>query len=431
MKKIALSLCLMAVTTIFAQEHINCGEGQHLESFYEDYPEALIEQEYLNELAQNYNSSNRSDRDIVTIPIVFHVNDPSDPEKVTLAQVLSAIDILNEDYNALNPDFSYVRSEFEDLRSDIGVEFCLASIDPEGNPTTGITYHVNSYNGREPDGYGSSVKGVEVWPTHEYLNIWIVNETEDDGSLYNSGWAFLPSDYWDDANLDGIVYNHRYLGYGEGSSEVSGTDSWQAHMARVLTHEVAHYFNLRHTFYNYCSSPGDFCDDTPYVFYHGSNNCEQLGEKCDGVALVNDENYMDYTPCPRMFTLDQKDRMLAALSSEVARRNNLWTIGNLEATGCYVNDVSIEENASVEAIITANPQPIINRVEINYSNFAEGKYTMNIYNALGGKSLLKQEHLLNKNGKIELDLSELNAGIYFLSFENEKGENNVLKLIKN
>jgi len=27
---------------IFAQEHINCGEGQHLETFYEDYPEALI-----------------------------------------------------------------------------------------------------------------------------------------------------------------------------------------------------------------------------------------------------------------------------------------------------------------------------------------------------------------------------------------------------
>jgi len=113
----------------------------------------------LNELAQNYSSYTRSDRDIVTIPIIFHVNDPTATEKVKLAQVLSAIDILNEVYNALNPDFSYVRSEFEDLRLDIGAELCLASVDPEGNPTTEITYHVNSYDEREPDDYGSFGKG--------------------------------------------------------------------------------------------------------------------------------------------------------------------------------------------------------------------------------------------------------------------------------
>jgi len=34
-------------------------------------------------------------------------------------------------------------------------------------------------------------------------------------------------------------------------------------------------------------------------------------------------DHMGYTTCPCMFTLDQEDRMLAALSSEVARRNNL------------------------------------------------------------------------------------------------------------
>ncbi len=54
---------------------------------------------------------------------------------------------------------------------------------------------------------------------------------------------------------------------------------------------------------------------------------------------------------------------------------------------------------------------------------------MNIYNALGRKPLLKQEQFLNKGGTIQLDLSELNAGIYFLSFE--KAENKALKLIKN
>lgn len=260
MKKHLLGLGLALGAFSYAQDSNHCGEGKNMEAFYEAHPEVVAEREALEAFTANFNAEDLT-RSTIVIPIVFHVNDPVNPGKVTLAQVQSAVDILNEDFNGLNPDYEDVRGEFYGIRADLGIEFCLAAIDPDGNPTDGITYHYNDYNGREPDGYGSSVKGVEIWPTDQYLNIWIVNETEDDGSLYNSGWAFLPSDYWYENELDGIVYNHRYLGYGEGSSEVSGTDSWQAEMARVLTHEIGHYLNLHHTFYNYCSSPGDYCDD--------------------------------------------------------------------------------------------------------------------------------------------------------------------------
>lgn len=421
-----LTIFLTAIS--YAQDTDHCGAEKHMDEFYSSHPEALERRHSLEEFTQNFSSEGIS-RSSIVIPVVFHVNDPSDPEKVTLAQAQSAIDILNEDFNGLNPDFEYVRDEFYDDRADIGVEFCLAAVDPDGNPTTGITYHYNSYNGREPDGYGSAVKGVEVWPTEKYLNIWIVNETEDDGSLYNSGWAFLPDDYWDDTNLDGIVYNHRYLGYGEGSSEVSGTDSWQAHMARILTHEVAHYFNLHHTFYNYCSSPGDYCDDTPYVYYHGSNNCEQLGEKCAGVSLVNDENYMDYTPCPRMFTEDQKDRMLAALYSDVARRNNLWTVGNLEATGCYVDFTSVEESQESELLIY--PQPASSHLQIEYKNIVPGTYEINLLNLPGDNVLNWNARQLDENGIITLDLSEIPPGIYFLVLNGSETHQITTKIVKN
>lgn len=230
------------------------------------------------------------------------MNDHANPQKVTLAQVQSAINILNEYFNGLNPEFNSLRPQFQNIAANVGINFCLASIDPNGNATDGITYNYNSYNGREPNGYGASVKGISVWPCDKYLNIWVVNETEDDGSLCNSGWAFYPSTSLANQGLDGIVYNHRYLGYGEGSSEVSGTTSWQAHIARVLTHEVGHYLNVMHTFENYCTAPGDEVADTPPVYHHGTNNCQQLGSFCTGVNLVNDENYMDYTPCSSMFT---------------------------------------------------------------------------------------------------------------------------------
>ncbi|MCG8575156.1 MAG: hypothetical protein MI810_09755 [Flavobacteriales bacterium] len=272
MKKILPILSIATFSLVsYSQEveGIGCGSDNYYQQHLDNHPEVVAEraelETFTQEFSEQYDPHERGT--VKIIPVVFHVNDPSDPYKVTMAQIESAMEILNEDFSAMNADIADIRPEFEDIVADMEIQFCLASIDPDGNPTTGVTYHTNSYNGREPDGYGSAVKGVEYWPGEKYLNIWIVNYVEDDGSLYNSGWAYLPDNWVADNELDGIVYNHRYLGY-EGSSEVSGPDSWQAEMARVLTHEVGHYLNLHHTFYNYCSSPGDYVDDTPYVYYH-------------------------------------------------------------------------------------------------------------------------------------------------------------------
>ena len=75
--------------------------------------------------------------------------------------------------------------------------------------------------------------------------------------------------------------------------------------------------------------------DTPPVFHYGSNNCNQNWTLCSGVTIVNDENYMDYTDCPSMFTEGQKTRALTALNSTVGYRNNLWSATNLIEVGCY------------------------------------------------------------------------------------------------
>ena len=316
------------------QTSIKCTTSEINKKYFEEHPEAKKEREWLNEKSRLAELNKTAESTSITIPIVFHVNDPTNPQKVTLAQVQSAVDILNEDFNGLNPEFNSLRTEFQSIASNLEINFCLASIDPDGNATNGITFHYNSYNGREPNGNGGSVKAVSVWPCDKYLNVWIVNEVEDDTDLYYSGWAFYPSTSLANQGLDGIVYNHRYLGYGAGSSDVSGPTSWQAKMARVLTHEVGHYLNLMHTFENYCTSPGDEVTDTPPVYHHGSNNCDQNWTLCTGVTIVNDENYMDYTDCPSMFTEGQKTRVLTALNSTVGYRNNLWSAANLIEVGC-------------------------------------------------------------------------------------------------
>lgn len=50
-------------------------------------------------------------------------------------------------------------------------------------------------------------------------------------------------------------------------------------------------------------------------------------------TIENVENYMEYSYCSKMFTIDQKLRMRAALESSVSGRNNLWIASNLAATG--------------------------------------------------------------------------------------------------
>jgi hypothetical protein len=265
------------------------------------------------------------------IPVVFHVNDSSDPQKVTYPQIQSAINILNEDFNGNNPEFNSLDPLFQDIAANIEITFCLASKDPSGLTTTGVTYHYNNYHGMDP-----LLKSISVWPCDRYLNIWIVNEPFDDGSTNQSGYATYPSTFNANQGTDGIVYNHRYLGYGLGSTSISSPSHWQAYMARVLTHEVGHYLNLRHTFQNACLFPDDGVIDTPPVDFYGTSThpCPDSSIICSGYVAVNNENFMDYSKCYSMFTEGQKVRMINALNSNNGYRNNLWSVNNLIFTGC-------------------------------------------------------------------------------------------------
>lgn len=78
-------------------------------------------------------------KQIITIPVVVHViwHDPN--ENISDAQIQSQIDILNEDFRLLNSDSLTDTHPFWIYTADAEIEFCLASRDPSGNTTTGIT----------------------------------------------------------------------------------------------------------------------------------------------------------------------------------------------------------------------------------------------------------------------------------------------------
>ena len=300
---------------------------EHLSSLLNGHPERLAEIGQANARLEQETQQFAEDFDArggtqYVLPVVFHIIHNNGPENISDEQVVDAIRVLNEDFNKLNADWENVREAFLPIVADVGVTFRLAGYDPNGNCTKGITRTVSDLTN---DG-GQDMKDLIQWPRDRYLNIWVcayaqgaAGYTQTPGNV-DALWA---------APADGIVVLHSYVG-SIGTSAPT--------RSRTLTHEVGHWINLRHT-WGPTNEPGlpENCDsddnvsDTPNTV--GWISCNLNGASC-GSPLDNVENYMEYSYCSKMFTNGQKTRMIAALNSGTADRNNLWTTANLNATGC-------------------------------------------------------------------------------------------------
>ena len=240
----------------------------------------------------------------VTIPVVVHVVYNRQSENISKAQIESQITVLNNDFGATNADKAQVPAVWQGLITDTNIRFALASEDPAGNSTTGIT---QTKTNRAAFGVEDSVKsaatdGVDPWPTDRYLNIWAC--TLEGGLL---GYAQFPGG---PPETDGVVIRNTAFG-------TTGTVEPPFNMGRTGTHEVGHFLNLYHIWglYDDCTG-GDMVSDTPNAAgpNYGEPNFPQVScnNGPNGDMFMN---YMDYTDdaCMCMFTAQQVARMMATL----------------------------------------------------------------------------------------------------------------------
>ncbi|MDD3875087.1 MAG: PKD domain-containing protein [Bacteroidales bacterium] len=257
---------------------------------------------------------------LITIPVVVHVVYNTTAQNISDAQVLSQIAVLNNDYRNTNSDGSSVPSTFQSLRADCEIEFCLATIDPQGNPTTGITRTQTSTSSFSMS--NNAVKytaqgGKDIWDRNQYLNIWVCNLG---GGLL--GYAQFPGGT---AATDGVVIN--YTAFGN-----MGTAQAPYNKGRSATHEIGHWLHLYHVWGddNGACTGSDQCNDTPNSAdaYYGCPNHPQTS--CSSTDMFM--NYMDYVDdaCMMMFSLDQKARMVAALNGA---RSSILTSSVCQSTG--------------------------------------------------------------------------------------------------
>lgn len=310
--------------TVSAQRK-HCFTDEVYHETIKQHPEVLQKEKELEDFTRDFISNNhpeyRSANSVVyIIPLVFHVIHEYGPENISDDQIKDAVRILNRDYRKLNADTANIIPDFVSLAADIEVEFRLATIDPNGHCTNGID-RIVSYRTH----IGDDNAKFNPWPRNKYLNIWTVG-TFGGSHTGAAAYAYLPGSV-PNANVDGVIALSDYVG-SIGTSSVTNS--------RTLTHEIGHCFNLQHPWGN-TNQPGVACGDdqvgdTPLT--KGWDHCPSSNfDICTAGINENFQNYMDYSYCDCMFTLGQKARMIAALNSSTASRNNLWTASNLTATG--------------------------------------------------------------------------------------------------
>ena len=180
----------------------------------------------------------RADFPIITIPVVVHVVFNNDTENISDEQINSQIRILNEDYRATNSDIDSVPDPFKPLVADAKIEFELATRDPEGNPTSGITRTYTNktfFNVGDDEVKFTSTGGKDAWPSDRYLNMWVCSNLVSRGMTI-LGYAQFPGG---PSATDGVAMGNNFFGD-------IGTASPPFNRGRTATHEVGHWLNLRH-----------------------------------------------------------------------------------------------------------------------------------------------------------------------------------------
>lgn len=343
---------------------------QNMKSFIQEMKNNSIEKGLRTDTTQNGK---------MIIPIVFHIIHNYGPENISEAQIIDAVERLNIDYSGQNADTipgENTYAPFNSRRADVGIEFRLARIDPDGNCTNGI----NRIQDSRTDYAYYDLCSDYAWDPKNYVNVYSVAFIYPEGISLPEGAAiggmsvFPPSNpltslfTGGDTLADGVLIRHDGIG-AIGTGETLMGQPINA-LNRVFTHELGHYFNLYHPFQNLkltlgglipamgsdgCATSGGFLnltqlngdevDDTPPAQTANQNtslSCIPVGSvnSCpNDVPGYGDEpdmieNYMDYQfgYCQNMFSLGQNERIQATLMLD---RRNLWSYENAVATGVW------------------------------------------------------------------------------------------------
>jgi len=292
-----------------------CGTTQMQKQLLLQNPGLKLKFEKARQAAEALQASRakaRLTQPVTQIPVVFHVIYHSTEENISDEQIQSQLAVLNQDYRHRNADSVETLPAFKSLAADTGIQFCLATTDPSGNPTNGIT---RTATAETSFGLNDAVKfsvwgGQDAWDTQKYLNIWVCN--------LEAGLLGLAQSPGSDANVDGVVIYYKAIG----KYPTNPNQDFLYNQGRSATHEIGHWLGLEHIWGptdNGCED-SDGIADTPNQD-DATGGCPRgtTRTSCTNAAQGGDmyQNFMDYTDdaCMNLFTKGQASYMNAMISS--------------------------------------------------------------------------------------------------------------------
>ncbi len=352
--------------------------------------------------------------EVIVIPVVIHVLYNNNTQNISEAQILSQINVLNEDYMRLNADAENTPIPFQNAASDTRIIFCLAKVDPNGRYTPGIIrkYTKEQFWLSDDEMKFSSKGGDDAWDAKKYLNIWVCN-------LFGRtlGYSVLPDG---PPEKDGVVLQYNVFG-------TIGTLNNEFNKGRTATHEIGHWLGLKHLWGDgQCGDDG--VSDTPPQQTNNSYCPTFPHTSLCSINTFGDMfmNYMDFTDdvCMNFFTWGQKSKMRSqfALGNP---RNSLLSSNVCDSSIAQAGPLPVDSMAN-KMIITIYPNPFTNEMIIKSENSGDiiGK-TIKLYDVTG-KLFVTQ---ILQSQKTVISLSQLPAGVYFIKIEGVKASG-VYKIVK-
>ncbi len=415
-----------------------CGHRELMDQLENQYPgfKKQLDIDYLKSVRSDFKVNQRKKiiRDtmyyydtIYTIPVVFHVLYNVASENIHDSLLLNQLEVLNRDFRRQNFDTTNTRSFFKSRAADARIQFVLAKVDPNGNPTNGIirkqtlttSWGSNNINNKMKSDY---TRGSSPWNPKKYVNIWVcdLSQNNADGLL---GFAYPPYGHpswtgqsWIADSNQGVTLHYKVVGR---NNPLAKTSLSTSSMGRVAVHEFGHYFGLRHIWaddqfqINRCFAD-DFIDDTPLQGVGSGFNCNKSMNTC--TEPTNDlpdmiENYMDYSShqCQNMFTRQQINTMRNAITEYRF---------DLPIQVDYVQKIRIFDTVVYDEVLVY-PVAKENRLKIEVKNDdIVNQLSFEVYNMVG--QIIEENKLITQN-MTEISTSRYPSATYIVILRSGDG----------